>query len=141
MLREAGVPVGVFVAPVIPGLNESEIPEILRLSSEAGAMMAAFMPLRLPRPVDAVFFKRLRETMPHRVKRVENRIRDTRDGRLNDARFGHRMRGQGAYWESVRRLFDVSARRFGLSTDCRTTPQRSPKAAQRRQFTFGFASE
>jgi DNA repair photolyase len=114
-LAEAGVPVGVFVAPVIPGLTDRDIPAILQQAAEAGARWASYTALRLPGSVEAVFVSRLRELMPLRADRVLSRLREIRGGRFDDSRFGHRMRGQGVYWDAVRELFAVSRARFGLS--------------------------
>lgn len=113
-LREAGIPAGVLVAPIIPGLNDREIPAILERAAACGATQAGYVPLRLPGSVAPVFLARLREALPERARRVEALIRQMRGGRLNDARFGARMRGQGAYWESVRELFHKSAARLAL---------------------------
>jgi len=106
-LADAGVPVGVMVAPVIPGLTDRDIPVILQRAREAGATRASCMPLRLAGNVREVFQTRLRREMPLRAERVLQRLRDIRHGQLNDSRFGWRMRGDGPYWESVIRLFDV----------------------------------
>ncbi len=113
-LREAGVRVGVMVAPIIPGLTDRDIPSILEQAAAAGAQSAGFTALRLPGNVEAVFLNRLRRDLPLRAGRIINRIRELRGGRLNDPRFGHRMRGQGAYWQSIRDLFAVNQRRYGL---------------------------
>lgn len=114
-LRKAGVPVGVMVAPIIPGLNDRDIPAILERAADGGARFAAYQALRLPGHVADVFLERLRERLPDRAARVEARIRDMRGGALNETRFGQRMRGAGEYWESVRQLFEKSVRRFGLN--------------------------
>jgi len=113
-LAAAGVPVGVMVAPVIPGLNDAEMPRILEAAARAGARSAAWVLLRLPKPVDGLFDGWLAERFPERRARVLGHIRETRDGRLSDARFGHRMRGQGAYAEQLASLFAVAARKAGL---------------------------
>lgn len=113
-LSAAGVPVGVMVAPVIPGLNDEEMPRILRAAAAAGARSASWVLLRLPPPVDALFANWLEEHFPERRDRVLGRIRDCRGGRLNDARFGHRMRGDGAYAKQISALYRTAARRHGL---------------------------
>ncbi len=115
-LHEAGVPVSVMVAPVIPGLNDRDIPAILERAADCGARGASYTPLRLPGSVATVFFERLRAVLPECADRVEGRVRAMRGGRLNDPRFGHRMRGSGAYWRGVERLFEATARRLGLTT-------------------------
>jgi DNA repair photolyase len=113
-LTAAGIPVGVLIAPVIPGLNDAEIPPILERAAAAGARSAAWVLLRLPKPLDALFTSWLERHYPARQTRVLNRIRDCRDGRLSDSRFGHRMRGEGPYAEQIDRLFRIAARRAGL---------------------------
>jgi len=113
-LAEAGVPVNVMVAPVIPGLNDAEIPRILEAAAKAGARSAGWVLLRLAKPLDALFEAWLAEHYPERRDRVLNRIRETRDGRLSDSRFGHRMRGHGPYAEHLASLFAVAARKHGL---------------------------
>ena len=117
-LRSAGVPVGVFVSPVIPGLNDREIPAILARAAEAGANGASLTALRLPGNVEHVFVQRLREVLPLRAERVLARLRDIRGGRTNDTRFGARMRGQGVYWDSITQLFEVESKRHGLYAGC-----------------------
>lgn len=116
-LRDAGVPVGVMVAPIIPGLNDQDIPSILEQAADAGAQSASYTALRLPGSVEPVFVERLRQALPLRADRVLNRLREIHGGKLSDARFGHRMRGEGVYWESIRSLFSISKRRFGLDVD------------------------
>ncbi|MGB0717311.1 MAG: PA0069 family radical SAM protein [Phycisphaerae bacterium] len=114
-LTQAGIPVGVLVSPVIPGLNDEEIPAILEAVAEAGAVSAHFIPLRLPGSVEAVFLDRLQQAMPLRAKRIINRIRDMRGGAMTEGRFGARMRGQGEYWQTVAGIFDVHRKKAGLS--------------------------
>jgi len=121
-LSEAGVPVSVFVAPLIPGLNDRDIPKILEQAAAAGARFASFTALRLPGSVESVFVSRLREVMPLRADRVLNRLRDIRGGHLSDSRFGKRMRGSGTYWESIRDLFAISRTRYGLDKSDETYP-------------------
>src|SRR5205085_432014 len=87
-LRTAGVPVGVMVAPVIPGLTDHEAPAILRAAADAGAVTAHYVVLRLPLAVKDVFAGWLARHFPERVGKVLGRVRDTRGGKLNDSRFG-----------------------------------------------------
>jgi DNA repair photolyase len=122
-LAAAGVPVSVMVAPVIPGLNDEEIPAALEAAAAAGARSAGFVLLRLPGSVKAVFEERLREALPDRADRVLHRIRETRGGALYDARFGWRQRGEGPYAQAVAALFAAAARRAGL--DVRPEPERA----------------
>ncbi len=116
-LHEAGVPVAVMISPIIPGLTDHQIPEILARAAQAGAQLATQTALRLPGNVEAVFLSRLAEVMPGRVKRITNRLRDIRCGKLSDSRIGMRMRGSGPYWDSVRGLFDLHRKRLGLDQD------------------------
>jgi DNA repair photolyase len=113
-LAAGGVPVRVLVAPVIPGLNDSEIPAILQAAKEAGAHAAYYQLLRLPLTVAPVFREWLQRELPDRLERIEGRIRSTREGKLNDGAFGSRMRGTGPIAEQIRQLFRLFARRCGL---------------------------
>lgn len=113
-LADAGVPVGVNVAPVIPGLNDREVPALLEAAADHGAQGAAWTLLRLPGAVAAVFEDWLRAHAPLRAERVLARVRETRGGALSDPRFGHRHRGEGTYARQLAQLFDVHRRRVGL---------------------------
>jgi DNA repair photolyase len=103
-----------MIGPVIPGLNDEEIPRILRAARAAGAQGASWVLLRLAPPLDAIFERWLDEHVPEKKSRVLNRIRDTRAGAINDSRWGVRQRGQGAYAEQIAALFEAAARRHGL---------------------------
>jgi DNA repair photolyase len=116
-LAHAGVRVGVNVAPIIPGLNDHEVPAILDAAAEAGAHGASCAVLRLPGAVADVFADWLRRHRPERAERVLARVRDAHGGRLHDTRFGRRMRGEGPYAEGIRRLFGVHRARVGLDGD------------------------
>jgi DNA repair photolyase len=113
-LAAAAVPVGVMIGPVVPGLNDAEIPRIIEAAARAGAHAASWVLLRLPKPVDELFDGWLAEHYPERQARVLARIRETRGGRISEARFGLRQRGQGEYAEQIAALFDVAARKHGL---------------------------
>jgi len=113
-LSAAGVPVGIITAPIIPGLNDHEIPALLAHAAAAGARTAAWTLLRLSSPVDAIFDNWLTERFPLRRERVLHRIRECRAGALSDARYGHRMRGEGTYARHITNLFRGAARRHGL---------------------------
>lgn len=117
LLAAAGVPVSVLVAPVIPGLNDAEIPHLLAAAAGAGARTAAMQMLRLPGAVAPLFVEWLERHFPDRKDRVLARIRAIRGGRLNDPRFGTRHTGEGPYAAQVRRLFEVARRRAGLAGD------------------------
>ena len=114
-LSESGIPVNVMVAPVIPGLNDSEIPAILEAVHDAGAASAQCILLRLPLTVAPVFLEWLERMRPLHKNRIESLVRSTRNGKLNSAKFGERMRGDGALAEQIRQTFVVFARRLGLN--------------------------
>ncbi len=114
-LAEAGVAVGVAVAPVIPGLNDDQIPEVLERAHAAGARHAFLQLLRLPQEVLPVFEERLQAACPERFRKVVHAIQEMRGGRMNDPRFGARMRGQGPRWQLVTDLFELHCRRLGLA--------------------------
>jgi DNA repair photolyase len=138
-LANAGVPVMVLVAPVIPGLNDSEIPAILAAVKEAGARKAGWVMLRLPGAVGPVFLEWLGRTRPEALQKVEGRIRDVRGGKLNSPVFGERMRGKGEITRQISEVFRLFARRYGLDSDmppCDCTRFRPPasRSGQRRLF-------
>ncbi len=114
-LREAGVPVGVMIAPVIPSLTDHELPKILEAAAAAGAQFAAFVPLRLPHSVSDLFSEWLGQHFPDRKEKVLNRIRSLREGKLNDPDFGSRMQGKGQFAEILRAMFRRYARLYGLN--------------------------
>jgi DNA repair photolyase len=113
-LADAGVPVGVIVAPIIPGLNDKDIPAVLAAAAEAGAMRAGYVMLRLPWSVKPVFLEWLHRERPLAAGKVEARIRDVRGGRLNSTEFGDRMRGTGIAADQIEQMFRVFAARHGL---------------------------
>jgi DNA repair photolyase len=116
-LAKAGISVNVNIAPVIPGLSDRDIPKILESAAAARARSAAMIMLRLPGNVKEVFEGRLRAAFPLTAEKVLARTREMRGGKLNDPRFGFRMRGEGEYAETVERLFTTTARRLGLLRD------------------------
>jgi DNA repair photolyase len=114
-LAARGVPAGVMIAPVIPGLTDHEIPRILQRAREAGARWAGFVMLRLPHGVGGLFDAWLTAHVPDRKEKVLGRLRQVRLGALTDARFGHRMRGEGPLADLTARLFERSRERSGLA--------------------------
>ncbi len=117
LLVAAGVPVSVNVAPVIPGLTDHELPAILDAAASAGAKRANYILLRLPYSVKDVFVEWLDLHEPGKKERVLSRIRDLRGGKLNDANFGTRLRGEGIFAEQIAQMFTVAARRAGLNRE------------------------
>jgi DNA repair photolyase len=114
-LAAAGVPVGVIVAPVIPALNDHEIPAVIKAAADAGAKWAHRVVLRLPLTVLPVFEKWLEQHVsPEKKQKILGRIRDMRGGKLNSAEFGSRMRGEGIFADQIAQMFDVALRKAGL---------------------------
>ena len=114
ILADAGVPVGIGVAPIIPGLNDSHIPGLLKEAKRCGARYAFKTLLRLPGSVKAVFFHRLQHVLPLQAAKIEHRIREVRGGALSDSRFGRRHHGEGEYWDVIERQWDLWTRRVGF---------------------------
>ncbi len=132
-LAKAGVPVGVLVAPVIPGLNDHEIPAVLAAAKAAGAGWAYTEVLRLPLAVAPIFQQWLEQNEPGKKDKILGRIRALRGGKLNDARFGSRMHGEGFFAEQIARMFEVARRKAGLAQDgpeLSTAAFRRPEGAQ-----------
>ena len=127
-LARAGVPAGVIVAPVIPGLNDHEIPAIITAAAAAGATFAGYIVLRLPHAVAPLFEEWLERRRPERKAKVLNRIRAVRSGRLNDPRFGTRMKGEGPFADEIAQLFRLACRRAGVA---QTRPMLSTAAFRR----------
>ncbi|MCC6322362.1 MAG: PA0069 family radical SAM protein [Phycisphaerales bacterium] len=113
-LADAGIPVGVMTAPIIPGLNESEIPAILDAAADAGASGAGYTMLRLPHQIKALFLDWLKREFPDRAGKVESQLRDMRHGDLYRATFFERHKGVGARAEQVGQMFKVFQRKHNL---------------------------
>lgn len=116
-LADAGVPVGVMIAPVIPGLTDHEIPAILAAAAEAGARAACHTHLRLPATVQPVFLDWLERARPLSRDRIVSLIRSMREGKLNSPEFGQRMHGKGEMADQITAMFHVFARKHGLDED------------------------
>jgi DNA repair photolyase len=137
-LSAARIPVRVLVAPVIPGLNDHEIPAILSAARASGAQDAGYVLLRLPYGVKEIFSDWLATHLPGSQDKILDRIRATRGGALNDPRFGSRMRGEGSEAEAIQRLFEVAMAREGFnkaSMTLSTTHFRNPCG---EQLEFGL---
>jgi DNA repair photolyase len=114
-LRDAGVPVGVMVAPIIPGLTDHEMPMILQACAKAGAQFAGYTIVRLPFAVAPLFERWLEEHFPEKKEKVLSRIRTIRGGaRLNDPRWATRIKGEGIFAEQIGSLFQMSCRKYGI---------------------------
>jgi DNA repair photolyase len=119
-VAKAGIPVGVMVAPVIPGLTDHEMPNILEAAARAGARFAGYTMLRLPFAIKDLFETWLAQHFPDKKAKVLSRIRSLRGGRLNDPRFGSRMKGEGVFAELIKDVFALACRKAGI-------PDRGPK--------------
>src|SRR5262249_1763997 len=127
-LTRAGGPVGVMVAPVIPGLTDHEAPAILRAVADAGAVTAYYVTLRLPFAVKDLFADWLERHFPGGGAKVLGRVREMRGGKLNEPRFGMRMRGDGVWAGTFNQLFHVTRQKVGLD---RPLPELSTAAFRR----------
>ncbi|EJN03044.1 PA0069 family radical SAM protein [Phyllobacterium sp. YR531] len=116
-LSEAGIPVGVMVAPLIPGLNDHEIERILDSARAMGALEAGYVLLRLPLEVSPLFKEWLLRNYPDRYRHVLSLVRSMRDGKDYDAEWGKRMRGEGPYAWQIGRRFEIAAKRLGINVN------------------------
>jgi DNA repair photolyase len=134
-LAEAGIPAAVNVAPVIPFLTDAEMEAILEAAAGAGAGAAGYILVRLPWEVKDLFREWLEERFPLKAAHVMSRLNEMREGRDNDPRFGHRMKGSGLFANLLKRRFETACGRLGLSThrhrelDCTrfAPPRRGPQ--------------
>jgi DNA repair photolyase len=141
-LSKANIPVGVMTAPVIPALNDHEIPNLIAAAVNAGAQSAGYVLMRLPFGVGPLFEDWLTRQFPERKEKVLNRVRALRGGRINDPNFGTRMRGEGIFADQIEALFLAACRKAGLRsrhTELSTAAFRVPaSAAASRQSMFPF---
>lgn len=115
ILSEAGIPTGISLSPIIPGLNDQDIPELLARAKQAGASEAMATLLRLSGSVEPVFMERMAQAFPDRIAKIEHRIREVRGGAVTDGRFFSRHHGNGHYWTMIEQLFDVGRRKAGFA--------------------------
>lgn len=113
-LAKADIPIGVMVGPIIPGLNDNEVPNILKQSADAGATYVTHTILRLPHAVAPIFVDWLEKNVPEKAKRVMARVQMIRGGRLNDSNWGTRMTGTGAYADYMHNLIHALAEKYNL---------------------------
>lgn len=118
-LHQAQIPVGVMVAPVIPGLNDVEIPAILEAAAQAGARTAGWVMLRLPYQIKDLFLDWLQREFPEKAARIEHLIREVRRGDLTSSKFGERMRGAGEQADIIDKMFMMYRKKFGLDRKVR----------------------
>jgi DNA repair photolyase len=113
-LTDAGIPVSVSIAPVIPFVTEPDLERVLAAAAEAGAVSASYIVLRLPWEISPLFRQWLQAHFPERAQRVMNRVNDMRGGKDYNAEFGKRMRGEGVWADLIRQRFEKAAERVGL---------------------------
>lgn len=116
-LSKNGIPVGVLVAPVIPGLTDEEIPSILRETSSRGAKWASIQMLRLPFVVKDLFLDWIRREYPDRETRIVSRLKQVREGKMSSYEFGERMRGTGETAKAIHQLFRASCKKYNLNLE------------------------
>jgi DNA repair photolyase len=114
-LSRAGIPVSVLIAPVIPVLTDTELEHIMQACAEAGAISAGYILLRLPLEVSDLFEDWLHTHYPDTAEHIMTRIRDSRGGKTNDPRFGHRLSGDGFYADMIQQRFRVALKKLGLN--------------------------
>jgi DNA repair photolyase len=138
-LTAAGIPTNVMVAPIIPGLNDNEMPAILTAARQAGARWAGYVMLKLPTTVKEVFLDWLTRNYPDKADRIQSMIRATRGGRLSDSQFGRRQVGTGKFADLIADTFDLWTKKLGylddhqpLNTDAFRPP--APTTGQLRLF-------
>ena len=133
-LADAGIPVGVNVAPIIPGLTDHECVKILEAARDAGATHAGYTIVRLPYGVKDLFADWLEQHFPDRRKKVLNKIRDMRGGELNDSTFGKRFRGEGNFAKQIKDLFSVHCKRLGFEQTKQPLSTAAFKSASGKQM-------
>lgn len=111
-LSKHGIPVGIMNAPIIPGLNSDEIPEVIKQAAGAGALTAGYTLVRLNGAIGEIFYQWLYTTMPDAADRIWNNIKACHGGNVNDSRFGKRMSGDGKIAESIKQLFNIAKRKY-----------------------------
>jgi DNA repair photolyase len=114
-LTDAGIPCGVMNAPIIPGLNDKETPNVLKAAAEYGAITAGYTIMRLSYGLRDIFEDWLKKNIPLEENRILSRIRMVRDGELTSTKWGERMRGNGAYADYIKNQFKVMSRKYGLN--------------------------
>jgi len=114
-LSGAGIPTGVLVAPIIPAVNDHEIPEIIAAAAEAGATSAGYVIIRLPHAVAPMFEEWLEQHFPDRKEKVLNQVRSMRGGELYRSQFGKRMIGSGIHAEKISQMFEIAVRKAKLN--------------------------
>ncbi len=117
-LADAGISVGIALAPIIPGYNDSDVPALLQKARECGAARAFMTMLRLPtESLQTYFVARLEENVPTKAGKILNQIKRERGGKLNSSNFGERMRGTTEQWQITEKLFSLHYKRLGFGQE------------------------
>jgi len=136
ILSDAGLRTGISLAPTIPGLNDGDIPELLRRGRAAGARFAFHTPVRLSGEVLPVFEQRVQAAFPQRARKIFHAIEEIRGGKRNESAFGARMHGIGPRWSAIETLFDVECRRLGLNEEAVAEPPSRYRRPERQGSLF-----
>ena len=113
-ISEAGIRTAVSIAPIIPGLNDHDIPQILQLARQAGATGATYILLRLNGNVEPIFLERMKHHFPDRLSKIVHHLQEMRNGKLSERTFFKRHEGQGVTWKTLEQLFDMNYRKYGF---------------------------
>ncbi len=141
-LSRAGIECMISLAPMIPGLNDEDIPGLLERARDVGVKGAFMTMLRLPREVLPVFDQRLEENLPLRANKIRHAISELRGGKMNEAQFGERMRGKGTRWQLIEDLFVKTRKRMGLvSAYLPPSPSPFERPTPQLPLFFGFDSK
>ena len=138
-LSHADIPVHVMVAPIIPGLNDNEMPSVLKAAAAAGAKSASYNMIRLPLAVETVFMDWIKRHRPSHADKIESRLRSVRDGNLNQSEFRIRMRGTGPLADQISALFKITRQRCGMNTsllESRTDLFQPPQSSTGQMYLF-----
>jgi len=135
-LNEAGIPTGILIAPVIPGLTDSEIPEILNQAADAGVKNASYIMLRLPFGNKELFINWLEKYFPDRKEKIINKLKDLFDGKLYKSDFHLRGRGEGPYAGQVADIFKITCKKLGINEKSYNLTVAHFKNAENRQMNL-----
>ncbi len=138
VLSKAGIPVTVNVAPIIPGLTDQEIPNILKAAAQAGAINAGYTIIRLPYALKDLFSQWLSEHYPHHKEKVLNRIKEMRGGVLYKSEFGRRMKGEGIFASTISDIFEMGCKKVGFPKKAITLKTQMFHNPKNLQYSLSF---
>ena len=111
-LSDAGIPVGIMNAPIIPGLNEHEMPKVIKAAADAGALSAGYTVLRLNGPISTIFYSWLKKNFPGQSRKIWHKVQSMHGGKVNDSQWGRRMQGEGSLADTINQLFNQSRKKY-----------------------------